>query len=49
MHMYGVATPKFTVIEAAFQNSLYRTSDRKPANIYFTVLCWSVFLSKHNW
>lgn len=23
-------------------------SDRKPAHIYFTVLCWSVFLSKHS-
>lgn len=47
MHMYGVATPMFTVVEAACQNSIYRMSDRKPAYIYFTVLCWSVL--KHSW
>jgi len=38
----NVWCPIFTVIEAACQNSIYRTRDRKPAHVYFTVLCSSV-------
>lgn len=43
-HMYGVATPTFKVVEAAFQNSLYRVTENKQMFILqsFAGLCFLV-------